>query len=240
MMKRTTRLERLSQKEEGKVVKRIVYLSIFSIILAVFLITLGVPLLGKFADFLNVVFRKNEVSQVDSESVPLAPRLDTLPQETNSSTLTISGFAQNETTVTVFNKMQKVGETQVLNGKFQLENLSLAEGENEISAKAISQSGKESDFSVSIKVILDKTAPKLEVESPSDGQSFSQDNRIKVNGTTDKDVQVYANGFLASVNSEGNFEVFVPVSEGESSVEIKAVDEAGNTKIETRKVNFKK
>ena len=136
--------------------------------------------------------------------------------------------------------MQKVGETKVVNGKFQFENLTLSEGENEISAKSISQSGKESDFSASIKVILDKTPPKLDVESPSDGQSFSQDNRIKVIGKTDKDVQVYANGFLASVNNEGNFEVFVPVSEGESSIEIKAVDEAGNAKTETRKVNFKK
>ena len=240
MARKMSRIERLSQKEEGKVVKRIVYLSIFSVILAIFLITQGIPLLGKFADFLNVVFRKNEVSQVDSGSVPLAPRLDTLPQETNSSTLTISGFSQDETTVTVFINMQKVGETKVVNGKFQFENLTLSEGENEISAKSISQSGKESDFSASIKVILDKTPPKLDVESPSDGQSFSQDNRIKVIGKTDKDVQVYANGFLASVNNEGNFEVFVPVSEGESSIEIKAVDEAGNTKTETRKVNFKK
>ena len=239
MARKITRIERLSQKEEGKVVKRIVYLSILSVILTIFLMTLGVPLLGKFADFLNVVFRKNEVSQVSSESI-LAPRLDSLPHQTNSPSLTISGFSQDEMTVAVFDNMQKVGETQVENGKFQFENLSLSEGENEISVKAISKSGEESDFSASIKVILDKTPPKLDIENPFDGQSFSKDNRIRVTGHTDKDAQIYANGFLASVNGEGNFEVFVPVSEGESSIEIKAIDEAGNTQVETRKVNFRK
>ena len=240
MFKRTSRIERLSRKEETKVVKRIVYLSIFSIILAVFLITLGIPLLGKFADFLNLVFRKNEISQVDTESTARVPILDILPQATNSASLAISGFSQDETKVVIYNDLQNVGEAEVESGKFQFENLKLKDGQNEISAKAISKSGKESDFSGSVKIILDKEPPKLEVDTPSEGQSFSQDNRIKVSGKTDKDAQVYANGFLASVTADGNFEVLVPVLEGETTIEIKATDDAGNTKVESRKVNFKK
>ncbi|OGH48431.1 MAG: hypothetical protein A3G66_01440 [Candidatus Levybacteria bacterium RIFCSPLOWO2_12_FULL_39_17] len=240
MFKRTSRIERLSRKEETKVVKRIVYLSIFSIILAVFLITLGIPILGKFADFLNLVFRKNEISQVDTKSTPRVPILDILPQATNSASLAISGFSQDETKVVIYNDLQNVGEAEVESGKFQFENLKLKDGQNEISAKAISKSGKESDFSGSVKIILDKEPPKLEVDTPSEGQSFSQDNRIKVSGKTDKDAQVYANGFLASVTAEGNFEVLVPVLEGETTIEIKATDDAGNTKVESRKVNFKK
>ena len=240
MFKRTSRIERLSRKEETKVVKRIVYLSIFSIILAVFLITLGIPILGKFADFLNLVFRKNEISQVDTKSTPRVPILDILPQATNSASLAISGFSQDETKVVIYNDLQNVGEAEVESGKFQFENLKLKDGQNEISAKAISKSGKESDFSGSVKIILDKEPPKLEVDTPSEGQSFSQDNRIKVSGKTDKEAQVYANGFLASVTADGNFEVLVPVLEGETTIEIKATDDAGNTKVETRKVNFKK
>src|SRR3972149_4497261 len=240
MIKRTPRLERLSRREERKVVKRIVYLSVFSIILAVFLITLGIPLLGKFADFLNLVFRKNEISQVDSKSAPRPPVLDLFLQATNSANLTISGFSEDETKVVIYNDSQNVGETKVENGKFQFENLKLRDGENEISAKAIAKSGKESDFSGSVKIILDKEPPKLEIDTPSEGQSFSQDNRIKVSGKTDRDAQVYANGFLASVTADGNFEVLVPVLEGETTIEIKATDDAGNTKVETRKINFKK
>jgi len=240
MIKRTPRLERLSRREERKVVKRIVYLSVFSIILAVFLITLGIPLLGKFADFLNFVFRKNEISQVVTNSKPRPPIIDLLPQATNSANLMISGFSEDDTKVVIYNDSQNAGETKVENGKFQFENLKLTDGQNEISAKAISKSGKESDFSQGVKVILDKEPPKLEVDTPSEGQSFSQDNRIKVSGKTDKNAQVYANGFLASVTADGNFEVLVPVLEGETTIEIKAIDDAGNTKIETRKVNFKK
>ena len=240
MIKRTPRLERLSRREERKVVKRIVYLSLFSIILAVFLITLGIPLLGKFADFLNFVFRKNEISQVVTNSKPRPPIIDLLPQATNSANLMISGFSEDDTKVVIYNDSQNAGETKVENGKFQFENLKLTDGQNEISAKAISKSGKESDFSQGVKVILDKEPPKLEVDTPSEGQSFSQDNRIKVSGKTDKNAQVYANGFLASVTADGNFEVLVPVLEGETTIEIKATDDAGNTKVETRKVNFKK
>src|SRR3989338_1394411 len=240
MIKRTPRLERLSRREERKVVKRIVYLSVFSIILAVFLITLGIPLLGKFADFLNFVFRKNEISQVVTNSKPRPPIIDLLPQATNSANLMISGFSEDDTKVVIYNDSQNAGETKVENGKFQFENLKLTDGQNEISAKAISKSCKESDFSQGVKVILDKEPPKLEVDTPSEGQSFSQDNRIRVSGKTDKDAQVYANGFLASVTSDGDFEVLVPVLEGETTIEIKATDDAGNTKVETRKVNYKK
>ena len=161
-------------------------------------------------------------------------------QATNSANLTISGFSQDETKVVIYNDLQNVGEAEVESGKFQFENLKLKDGQNEISAKAISKSGKESDFSGSVKIILDKEPPKLEEDTPSEGQSFSQDNRIKVSGKTDKDAQVYANGFLASVTAEGNFEVLVPVLEGETTIEIKATDDAGNTKVESRKVNFKK
>src|SRR3989338_9393439 len=191
MIKRTPRLERLSRREERKVVKRIVYLSIFSIILAVFLITLGIPILGKFADFLNFVFRKNEITQVDSKSAPRPPMLDLLPQATNSASLAISGFSQDETKVVIYNDSQNVGEAEVVSGKFQFENLKLKDGQNEISVKAISKSVQESDLSQSVKIILDKEQPKLEVESPYEGQSFSQDNRIKVSGKTDKEAQLY-------------------------------------------------
>jgi hypothetical protein len=240
MLKRTSRLEKLAKKEERATIKRIIYLSGLSLILAIFLFTLGVPLLGKFADFANTIFQKNETSTSSDKSVTQPPIVDLLPAATNSAHLAVSGFADEAKTVEAFVDSQKVGETQVKTGKFAFDDLVLKKGENKISVKAISQDGKESDFSKIQTVILDQEEPKLEVETPGEGQSFSGDNRIKVLGKTDQNAQVFANGFLALVDSEGKFEVFVPVVEGENTIEIKAQDAAGNTKVETRKVNFRK
>ena len=87
---------------------------------------------------------------------------------------------------------------------------------------------------------MDTQSHTLTVENPQQNQSFSSNNRIKVSGKTDQDSQVYANGFLANINSEGQFEILIPVAEGDSQVEIRAIDEAGNVTVEKRNIHFSK
>jgi len=239
MLKRTTRLERLAKKEERETVKRIISLSFLSLILAILLFTLGIPLLGKFADFLDLFFKKSETVTVSKE-IPNPPRLNPLPSATNSAQLTVDGFSDTGTKVVIYLNSEKAGETNIADGKFHFEDLFLKKGENRIWAKTVSFDERESDSSQSQIIIQDLEEPRLLVETPIDNQSFSGDNRIKVLGKTEKDAQVYANGFLASVDLEGKFEVFVPVAEGETTLEVKAIDEAGNIKVETRKVTFRK
>ncbi len=237
MVKRS-RIQRLARRDERVIIKRIVFLSVVSLILAVFLFTFGIPLLGKLSDIANSIFRKNQ-TQTSVREALRPPGLNTLPVATNSARLAVSGFADDETKVDIYLNDNKVGTASVSAGKFTFSDLSLREGDNVIWAKAINDSGGESESSDTQKVILDTKEPSLEVETPTDGQSFSQNNRIRVSGKTDKDAQVFANGFLASIDSENNFEVFVPLVEGENKLEIKAIDEAGNSKTQTLKVNFR-
>ncbi len=239
-MKKVLRVQRLAQREERATVKRIISLSAFSIILAVFIFTLGIPLLGRFADVLDSFFGNRSEEQITDKEIPRPPSLDQLPQATNSAKLAISGFSDEGTVVDIYFNSEKVSQVKTRDGKFTYEDLILKDGENQISAKAASKLGKESDFSPTQTIILDKEEPTLEVETPAEGQTFSGDNRIRVSGKTDRDSQVYANGFLASVDFEGKFEVFVPAGEGETTIEIKAIDEAGNTKVVTRKINFRR
>ncbi|GEM_PF-1166680 len=240
-MKRTSRLYRLNQREEKATVKKIVYLFVVSVLLLIFIFTLGIPLLGKFADFLDVVFRKSNSSQVAvDKSIPQAPILDTLPDATNSARLSISGFSVADGKILIFDNDEKVGETQPEAGKFRYADFTLKDGNNSIAAKAVSSQGKESDFSQVKKVAFLQKEPRLDVDNPADGQTFSGNNRIRVSGKTDQNVQVYANGFLANTNPDGSYEIFVPLSGGDNNVEIKAVDLAGNTKIVKRKVTFTK
>lgn len=236
-MARRRRLERLNRREEKMAVKKTVYLSIVSIFILIFIFTLGVPLLGKFADFLDVVFR-NKVEQASNEGGVQAPILDPLPQATNSAGLSITGFSATSGKVLIYNNDEKIDETETDGGEFLFGDFTLREGENNIAVKAISAQGKESDFSAVAKVLFLQKEPSLSVSEPSEGQNFSGNNRIKVAGKTDRDVQVYANGFLANTTIEGSFEVFVPLSSGENTIEVKAVDLSGNTKIAKVKVNF--
>lgn len=241
MIRRTSRLERLARREERTTLKQIVYLSVFSLILAFFLFRLGIPLLAKFADFLEIFLKKNgEESQLSNKSVLRPPKIDDLPAATNSAKLAISGLADESTSVVVYLDSEEIGKVEVKDGKFNYQDLFLKGGKNEIWAKSIATSGIESGLSTIKTVVLDLEEPRLEVESPFDGQSFAGNNRILVAGKADKDAQVYVNGFLANINPEGKFEVSVPVSEGENIIEIKAFDDAGNVKIEKRKINFKK
>lgn len=239
-MRKISRIERLAKKEEQAIVKRIVYLFLISIVLAFLLLTFGVPLLGKVSDFIGTVLRTEETDSEDEKTSLNAPRVDSLPEATNSTRLAIFGFSDSGNKVKIFLNGEEAGETGTDGGKFRFEDLRLVEGTNEIWVKGFNDKGEGSDTSNKQVVLLDREEPKLEVEGPAEGQSFSGNNRVRVYGQADKDAQVLANGFLASTDLEGKFEVFVPVVEGENVLEIRAVDGAGNSKIETRKVHFKK
>lgn len=239
MARKTLRVERLARREERKIVRRIVTLSIVSAVIAVFLFTLGIPILGNFADFLGGIFG-NSQQTASGQGAPVAPRIENVPTATNSARLSIIGFSSASKYVDIYLNGDKVGKADVYDGKFEYGDISLANGENKIEAKALNEAGTESDFSSGHVIILDRDEPKLEVEGPTEGQYFFGNNRIKVSGSTESDSQVFANGFLASVASDGKFEVFLSLSEGENNIEIKAVDAAGNTKTETRKVTFRK
>ena len=238
-MKRTYRVEKLAKKEERQIIKRIFILSVFSLILIFVLLTVGIPTLGKLADFLGSVFRSdNEV--ISESSVITPPKLDTLPPATNERKIKVGGFAPAGNSVEVYLNEEKVDEVGISEGKFEVLDIALQDGENRLRVKALDDSGNVSDFSQEAVVILDTGEPFLEVSSPSESQTFERDNRIKVEGKTEKDAQVFANGFLANVDFEGNFEVSIPLYEGDSEIEIKALDEAGNSKIIKVKVSFKK
>ncbi|OGD85565.1 hypothetical protein A3B51_02230 [Candidatus Curtissbacteria bacterium RIFCSPLOWO2_01_FULL_41_18] len=238
-MKRS-RLDRLARREEKSVVKRIVFLFLFSLILIGILYTVGIPTLGKFADVLDTIFKRGDSTSPSEVQTPPPPVLSDLPKSTNQDKIAISGFSSGSSKVEVYLDSEKVADAQVNDGRFEFKDFRLHDGENKISAKAINDTGRASEFSPEVKVALDTNEPTIEVTSPRDDQTFYGDNRIKVEGQTEKDDQVFANGFLANVDPSGNFDVTIPLSEGENKIEVKAVDVAGNTKTVSIKVNFRK
>jgi len=239
-MKQRYRINRLAKKEEAATVKRIFALSAISALLALFMFTLGIPLLGKFADFLELILgSQNQQQSPDGKSIS-APNLDPIPAATNSANLNIRGFAAEGESVELYLNNNPSAKTETTSGNFSFEDIKLQDGENSIAAKSLSSTGQESEFSKTLTINLDTQSPALTVENPQQNQSFSANNRIKVSGKADQDSQVYANGFLANINSEGQFEILIPVAEGDSQVEIRAIDEAGNVTVEKRNIHFSK
>lgn len=238
-MKKQIRVNRLSKREEKANVKKAFYFSVISILIVVAFLMFGITALGRFADLLGTVFNNGSQNTIEESGDVAAPVFDNLPSATSSARIKVSGFSNSGEKILFFVNGSEQGETEVIDHQFKYEDLILKSGENKIEAKAVS-GDKSSDFSSAHTIIYDNTPPKLEVETPNDGQSFSGNNRIKVSGKTDSDAQVFVNSFLASIGFDGSFEVFIPVSEGENKIEIRAVDSAGNEKKESRKINFSK
>ena len=239
-MKQRLRINRLAKKEEAATVKRIFVLTAISAILALFMFTLGIPLLGKFADFLEAILGSQDQSQSQDENIASVPNLNPIPAATNSASIDIRGFASEGNAIELYLNNDPTAKVDVAGGNFIFEDIQLQSGENTIAAKSLSANGQESEFSKILTIKLDTEAPSLIIENPQENQSFSGNNRIRVSGKTDQDSQVYANGFLANINFEGQFEILIPVAEGDSTVEIRAIDEAGNVTVEKRNIHFSK
>ncbi len=241
MTRKINRIDRLARQEEKDIIKRILVLSVVSVVIIIVLFTVGTSFLGKIADSVNSISgRKNSQNGNENTFVQI-PVIDTVPTATNSANLKLSGFSADGNSVDLFREEEKVATAKVQSGRFEFGNLVLKDGENDFRAKAMVENGSSSDFSQLVKVTLDKREPQLEVTSPSDGQNFSGDNnRIKVEGKVEKDAQVFASGFLANVDSSGKFDVFIPLVVGDNNVEVKAIDEAGNTKIVKLKLSYNK
>jgi len=238
--RKINRLERLARREEQSIVKRIVVLSVISLVIIIIFLTAGIGLLGKFADLADLVFKNKTQGSASINVNVQAPILDDLQKFTNKSTITVSGFSNNASRVEINLNGKKAAETNVDSGRFKYEDLKLSDGDNEITAKAFDANNNQSDFSQAETVNFSNKEPKLEVSTPADGQTISGNNRISVQGQTQKDAQVFANGFLANVLQDGKFDVIIPLSEGDNNIEVKAVDQAGNEKTISLKVRFNK
>src|SRR3990167_4732003 len=177
-MQQRFRINRLAKKEEAATVKRIFVLSAISGLLAIFMFTLGIPLLGKFADFLELISGSQKQSQSQNGQIITAPNLDPIPAATNSALIDIKGFTSDGNGVELYLNNNPVSKVGITSGNFSFEDVQLQSGENTIGAKTLSDQGQESEFSKILTIKLDMESPSLTVENPQENQSFSCNNRI--------------------------------------------------------------
>ncbi|GIX07013.1 MAG: hypothetical protein KatS3mg115_1416 [Candidatus Poribacteria bacterium] len=173
---------------------------------------------------------------------PSAPVLETSLTVTRQSTITVRGRVPDlsETSpfpIAVSLKVNgaSAGVVQVkdVSGSFEVANVALALGNNDISAVAQDAAGNLSAASATYRVFLDQTKPTLQAGTlPSASQTAS----LNLSGTVSDNYTAGAVSVSALVNGEavplsvsgGRYSGTITLSEGLNTVQIRAVDAAGN------------
>lgn len=240
MAKRKRASSRLQTIEDKKNKKQAALFMALSIGFLIILIIVGIPLFEKAIIWLGDSRGSNEEIDKNDNIPPIAPRIVTDYEATKSGNLTVRGYSEVGSTVSLYVNNTKNGEMIAdMDGEFLFPDIKLMEGENYLYAKATDKAGNISQDSVNTVVVFDDKAPELSVNSPSDGDKFYYEEReILVSGETEVDVNVRVNGYVVIVDTEGNFVKKLTLSNGDNEIEIKAYDKAGNETQKKIKVSY--
>lgn len=222
-----SRLKRRSLKQS----KKQLYGSLIGIVLVIFItLNFGPYLIGAVGSAIDLISGKsNQSSNIKTDGSLEPPLLDPLPQATPSDFINISGRSfYPEGEVELFVNGSKFKSAQIDDSlDFNIKDVKLEPGENVFKVRIIIGERK-SDFSQDYKIAYLKDKPKLEVEFPQDGASFSKaDQEISVRGKTDPENTVKVNDFIAIVDSDGNFSYVYKLKDGENKLVISSENPAG-------------
>lgn len=233
---------RLSRRIENQSRKNLILTTLGIIVVITFLVKFGMPLL--INSTLLVINAKNEDNQEQTQNKTVSfvspPILDPTFTATNSANVTISGSAGTNQQVKLYLNGELIDtQTAKSDGRFSFTDVKIINGENTIKTKAVTKDNKISAFSNTLTIIFKNTPPTLSIDSPSEGQSFSKDDKYtSVSGKTDPGVKVTVNDLWAIVNTDGKFSYNFPLQNGENKIKITAVDGAGNKTEMEKKVTY--
>jgi len=227
---------RLRRFEDKKASKRLMMTAAGFVALVIFLLLFGLKILIGFSVLVDKI-RGGGPQQAAVTDILLPPILDSLPEATNSATLSIHGKSDPKKTVIVYindQEYKQVITTDV--GDFSLDKIPVNEEEVTISAKVKGDKEELSALSNIISTLVDRTPPTLEVAKPSNDQIINDGtHKTFVEGKTDEGTRVTINGRIVVVRSGGSFTYPMNLVDGENNLMIVSSDSAGNqTKIERR------
>lgn len=235
----------LARKHEQALVRRIAVILVFCLAGIALVIYYAIPAMVKIADVWDTTRNANVPNNKDPDiTIPLQrPNFNSLPFEaTNSAVLTLTGKAESGLTVHLsFNGAEKSEVVADNSGSFIFANVSMNEGTNTFSAYAQDSKGRKSSPTETYSVILDTREPKLELNSPNNGETYGGAAQavIDVKGKTDEATEVYINGSRGIINADGTFAQKVRLQGGENTITVYAKDDAGNKSVDvSRRVTY--
>lgn len=218
------------EQTEEYLVKKL-FMTLLSIVgLTVFLgisIVYFGPKIGSIFGLLST--HRNEKPNIPTAK-PYPPLFTNLPVATSQEQFSLSGTSQAGFTVKLFvNGPEKASAITGADGVFSFSEIKLNSGRNTISAKAIDLEGVESDSTLTYVISLDTTKPKLDIESPKDGDTIRNlDKRVLIKGKTDEKSEVRVGTSIVISNEDNTFEYLMGLNEGTNKIKVEAKDEAGN------------
>lgn len=231
------RLERVQEKKLRN--KIILYIVILFFVLY-FIFTVGIKLLLNSSSFIAGLFPQPSTK-------PLSKREDTfssidvssIPQATNSAKFIVSGSILNLDILDFYLNGKKVKEIESSSDTFSEEIGDLEKGDNNFYIQAKSKDSKIKKNTITYKVFYKNEKPKLEIAEPADNLT-TNNQEIKVKGSTDKETYVHVNDLPVVVDANGGFETTVRLKDGDNQIVITAQDIAGNMETKSLKVTYQK
>ncbi len=224
-----SRLSRRTEKQS----KKQLYGSVIGIFVVIFIaLNFGPFLLAASGSAIDTITGKNrETNNIISDADLQPPQLDPISDATSEPEITVTGRSYYPTgSIELYVNGSKRATEKIDDSlDFEFSDIKLVTGSNNLKFRMI-QGDKKSDFSDEYEVVYLKDAPKLEVETPNDGSSFTKgDQDINVRGKTDPDNTISVSGFTAIVDAEGNFSYLLRLNDGENKIKIVAQNLAGKS-----------
>lgn len=189
----------------------------------------------------NSLSPQPEISTNILEGASLAPPIFNIPYEaTNTAQIEIRGYGTPNSKVAIFLDDEKKDTVETTeDGSFEVKNIQLVLGTNNIYGKSIDDQDKESLPSKNLKIIYDNEKPPLNISEPADGKKIQGgDKKVKISGNTEPNAHIFLNDSLIIVDKDGNFSSDQVLNEGENNFNIKAWDKASNFTELSRKVIY--
>ena len=228
---------RLAKKEENKSRRQIFFWVILTIILIFSLVTFSIPVLTR----LSFLFSNNKTIQDTKENLRLAPpKLNFVPEATNSAIISFSGNTIGDSDVEIIFNNNQLPVIKAKDGLFKTEDLKLDEGTNTVYAMTLDSSGNKSQPSEKLTIVLKTTPPELIINQPTDKTAFigqSQKN-LQIVGQTCSDCSLTINNHLIVLGKNASFSSNYQLQEGDNSIILVAMDNAGNTTEKKLNITF--
>lgn len=239
-MERYFERSRLSKNEEKKAYKRIMFITVSSIIFVIAIFFFGFQTLINMAVFISNLNKKPETVINTKKNLLSPPVLEAPYEATNTATIRLKGYSEPKYIVSVY--LNEIFYKKFIipdNGTFSISKVPLIKGKNEIWAIAENQKQK-SDKSEILSILYKKDPPKLELKEPEDNSIISNETKtVTISGMTEEVTSLVVNERTIILDDKGNFKYDFPLSDGDNLLEIRAFDEAGNVLKIERKVTYK-
>lgn len=229
---------RLYKSQEKKLLRKSILYIVGIIVIIFLLIKVAIPALVNFSLFMATLRGDNTTAtSKNSPNYIMPPIFAATFSATNSATVNVNGTAAAKEQIILYVNNNPVDTVDVKDDTtFVFKNVTLSPGLNTIKAKA-KKDNKTSDFSDSFTITFANKQPTLTVDTPHDGDIFHQ-STIQVYGKTDPDDNVTVNGFIAIVDTNGQYSYNLSLTPGDNQIKIITQDNAGNTSERNLKVTY--